>query len=59
MSFFGLSGCKSFCETYSLVILALSKTNLEDSIGSNNFYVNVNLAIFQRGPVTQMYCQAV
>ena len=58
MSFFALSGCKSFCETYSLVILALSKTNLEDSIGSNNFYVNVNL-IFQRGPVTQMYCQAV
>ena len=59
MSFFALSGCKSFRETYSLVILAFSKTNLEGSIGSNNFYVNVNLAMFQRGPVTQMYCQAV
>ena len=59
MSVFALSGCKSFRETYSLVILALSKKHLEDSIGSNIFYVNVNLVIFQRGPVTQMYCQAV
>ena len=52
--FFTFAGYKSFLETNSLVTLALYKTNLEDSINSNNFFVNVNLAIIQWGSVPHM-----
>ena len=54
MFFFTFAGYKSFIETNSLVTLALYKTNLEDSINSNNFFVNVNLAIIQWGSVPHM-----
>ena len=40
-------------------ILALYKTDSENSIYSNNFFVNVNLAIIQTGSVTHIYSQSV
>ena len=42
------AGCESFIESSSLDILALCKTNLEDSIDSGNFSVWGYLSLIQK-----------
>ena len=48
-------GCESFLESNSTGILALCKTNLDDSIDSSNFSLRGYLPLIQKDPVTHMH----
>ena len=52
-------GCKSFLESNSPVILALCKTNLNDSIDSGNFSVRGYLPLMRKDSSTHMNGLAV
>ena len=47
--------CQSLLESYSPNILALSKTNSEDSVDSSNFSVRGYIPLIQNDSVTHMY----
>ena len=51
--------CKSFLESKSPGILALSKTNLDDSIDSENFSVRGYLPLIRKDSSTHMHGLAV
>ena len=51
--------CESFLESNSPDILALSVTNLDDSIDSGNFSVRDYLPLIWKDPVTHTYDLAV
>ena len=51
--------CKSFLESKSPGILALSKTNLDDSIDSENFSVRGYLPLIQKDSCAHMHGLAV
>ena len=51
--------CESFPESNSPDILALSETNLDDSIGSGNFSVRGHLPLIQKDSSTRMHGLAV
>ena len=47
--------CESFLESNSPDILALCETNLNDSIGSDNFSLRGYLSLIQKDPITYMH----
>ena len=51
--------CESFLESNSPDILALCETNLDDSIGSGNFFVRGYLPLIQKDSSTHMHGLAV
>ena len=51
--------CESFLESNSPDILALCKTNLDDSIDSGNFSVRGYLPLIWKDSITHMHCLAV
>ena len=51
--------CESFLESNSPDILALCETNLDDSIGSGNFFVRGYLPLILKDSITHMQGLAV
>ena len=51
--------CESFLESNSPDILALCKTNLDDSVDSGNFPLTVYLPLIQKDSITHMHGLAV
>ena len=51
--------CESFLESNSSDILALCKTNLDDSIDSDNFFVRGYLPLIRKDSSTHMHGLAV
>ena len=51
--------CESFLESNSPDILALCKTNLDDSVDSGNFPLTVYLPLMQKYSITHMHGLAV
>ena len=51
--------CESVLESNSPDILALSKTNLDDSIDSGNFFVRGYLPLIRKDSITHMHGLAV
>ena len=51
--------CESFLESNSLNILALCKTNLDDSINSGNFSVSGYLSLIRKDSASRMHGLAV
>ena len=47
--------CESFLESNSFDILALSETNLDDSIGSGNFSVRDYLPLIRKDSTTHLH----